>query len=135
MRKNQQSGFTLVELLIVVVIIGVLAAIAYPAYQDYGKRARRADAKQALLDLGLNQEKWRANNSSYASTIASVWFNGTTSLDGYYNLTVSNGTATNFNANATPTGIQTGDDCGTFAITANGEDTSGSNASADCWNR
>jgi len=138
MIKKPSYGFTLIELMIVVVIIGVLAAIAIPAYQDYGKRARRADAKHALLDASLNQEKWRANNSSYASTTVSVWSNtGALSLDGYYTIDAVSGTASQYSITATPVagGLQAGDDCGTFAIDANGEDTTGSFADTDCWNR
>ncbi|MGB1701920.1 MAG: type IV pilin protein [Cycloclasticus sp.] len=135
MIKKPSYGFTLIELMIVVVVISVLAALAYPAYQDYG--ARRADAKAALLDIQLNQEKWRANNSTYASTRASVWANGASSLDGYYTLAVSGGTATQYSAEATPTGIQVGDDCGIFAVDVNGEDktTTSGYATVDCWNR
>jgi len=135
MRTTSSNGFTLIELMIVVMIIGVLAAIAMPAYQEYSKRAKRADAKHALLAIQLNQEKWRANNSTYSSTIGDVWGNGTTSLDGYYDLIVSGGTGTQYSATAAPTGSQSGDYCGTFAINASGEDISSGNAGSDCWNR
>jgi type IV pilus assembly protein PilE len=139
MSKKYVDGFTLIELLTVVVIIGVLAALAFPAYQDYGSRARRADAKQALLTAQLMQERYRVNNASYAVTTTTIWSNNGTvlSLDGYYTINAVSGTVTSYSVTATPVGgsLQDGDDCGTFAVDEGGDDVSGSFASADCWNK
>ena len=46
-RRQRQAGFTILEIVIVVVIIGILAAIGYPAYQDQAEKTRRA---MALMD-------------------------------------------------------------------------------------
>ena len=67
--KNKHAGFTLIELLIVISIIAILAVNAIPAYSQYLQKARRADARTALLSLQLAQEKFRVNCRSYAITI------------------------------------------------------------------
>ena len=54
---KRSSGFTLMELMIVVAIIGILAAIAYPSYTEYVTRSKRADAKVALLTGAVGRGK------------------------------------------------------------------------------
>ena len=69
---KSKAGLTLIELLMVIVIVGVLAAIAVPMYTGYMQRARRADAKTALLQLRAAQEMYRAEKGGYALQIANT---------------------------------------------------------------
>ena len=63
------KGFTLIELMIVVVIIAILSAIAYPNYQAYVIRANRAMAKAELLEVAVRQEHFFLNNKTYANNL------------------------------------------------------------------
>lgn len=63
------KGFTLIELMIVVVIIGILAAIAYPGYQKWTTQTRRSDAQIALTRAASQQEKFFSDCGWYASTL------------------------------------------------------------------
>ena len=57
MRKHMR-GVTLMELMIVVVIIGILTAMAYPSYRQYVAKAKRNEAKAALLQISTMQERF-----------------------------------------------------------------------------
>ncbi|MGR9099493.1 MAG: type IV pilin protein [Gammaproteobacteria bacterium] len=100
MKRQIQNGFTLIELMIVVAVIAVIALVAIPSYQDYAKRARRSDARDALLTIKLAEEKWRANNISYTSTLSDLDMSDT-SPEGYYTLSLSDVTSTEYTVTAT----------------------------------
>lgn len=104
MKQKRISGFTLVELMIVVVIMSVLAAIAYPSYTKYTTQSRRSDAQIALTRIAAAQEKYFSDFSYYAKTISGTRAQGTgagnndtvlgldaTSLDGHYDLQLAAG--------------------------------------------
>ena len=67
MTRKNSTGFTLVEVMIVVAIVGILAAIAYPSYQDSVRKGRRAQARMALSDLLQQQERRYTQRNTYLS--------------------------------------------------------------------
>lgn len=65
----KQSGFTLIELMIVVAIVGILAAIAYPSYQSYVERTGRADGQAKLMEIMQAQERFYSQNQTYTANL------------------------------------------------------------------
>jgi type IV pilus assembly protein PilE len=66
--EKKRSGFTIIELMIVIGIVALLVSLAYPAYSQYVRKARRGEAQQLLLNWSINQEIWRSSNTIYADT-------------------------------------------------------------------
>jgi type IV pilus assembly protein PilE len=85
---NKTVGFTLVELMVVVLIVGILAAVAFPSYNEYVKKARRGDGTETLLAAAQSFEVYRGRTATYPSSLDLVNLD-TESPEGFYgNLTI-----------------------------------------------
>lgn len=139
---KRHAGFTLIELMIVIVVIAILAAIAIPMFGEQLAKSRRSEAISTLSDLMLRQEKWRANHATYG-TLADV--GGATFNNGYehYTYSVSANDGTDVLLTATPKGAQVGDRCGNFLLRIDGNNNNDPAGQVDkttstgvdrCWN-
>ena len=128
---------TLVELVIVLAIVATLASIALPLWNSQVQKARRDDARTALIFVQIEQEKYRADKGSYASSMSALGLStyNSSSRD-YYNVSIVSSSATAYVASAAPNtnGGQDNDLCGTFAVDQSGPNESGVYASiSECW--
>jgi len=133
---KHQKGFSLIELMIVVAVIGILAAVAYPAYQDYVIRSKRGDAMNALAAVRIAQEKYRANNVSFASDSSNIsGVDYSVSPDGYWDVEMVSADSSTFSVKATNKSPHVDGDCSPFLVDRNGASYATGYAQADCWER
>lgn len=142
--RHRSRAFTLIEVLIVIAMVGILAAIAIPNYTAYIQRAHRADAKAMLLQVAQWQQRVRTETNAFNAGLPASMSAVPATGAARYNIAAPTATATTFTLTATPTGVQTGDECGTFQLDHLGVRTvviggtthgAGSAEVVKCWGR
>ena len=97
----RKSGFSLIELMIVIAVVAILVALALPSYTGYIRKAKRGEAEQLLMNWANLQEIWRANNPTYADADDMA-----VPTHDNYTFTVTGTSASAFTLTADPTGDQ-----------------------------
>ena len=141
--SNRSSGWTLAELLIVVALMGLLAALALPTYQQQQRQARRSDGQVALLQLQMDQARWRGNHDSHADTLSALGWASDLSALGHYQITLTEASAEGYRAQAIALKNQAADrDCTPLHLSWQGSATAvfgaGEHLDSDphrCWRR
>jgi type IV pilus assembly protein PilE len=145
MNLQKTLGFTLIELMIVVVIIAILTAVGYPAYTQYVIRGKRSEGRAMLTDAAARQERYYSDCNKYASTIGTADNCATntinldaTSENGHYSIAISglNASAQIYTLTAAPQTF-TDDLCGNLTLDQTGSRGESGTATniKDCWGR
>jgi len=136
--KRKSTGFTLIELMIVLAIIGVLAAIAMPSYDIYLRRGSRSAAQAYMMQISGKQSQYLLDARNYAvgsTAITDLAVPTPPEVTAYYDVVVENATGgttvsspPTFRVRATPkAGTRQASD-GELILTHNGTKTKGGNA-------
>lgn len=138
-RTRMARGFTLIELMVVVLIVGLLAALAYPSYRDYVRRSNRAVGQAMLSDAAARQERFFSDNNTYTADMTDLGYaaNPAISEGNLYSVSSAAGAcgdiASCFTLTAAPvaTGPQADDaHCASMTLASTGAK---GGTSADCW--
>jgi len=141
-RVPRNSGFTLVEIVVVVAIIAILTMIAYPSFMQSVRKSKRTDAHTALTRASNNLERFFGTNNSYTTDAAQLGLmteGGTAYSDnGNYVMTIEAGaygigSSYVINANAKAGDMQEDDDgCTALTLDSAGRRTPDP-ADSRCW--
>jgi type IV pilus assembly protein PilE len=124
------KGFTLIEVMIVVVIIGILAAIAYPSYTRYVAQSTRAEGLSALMRLANLQEQYYLDNRKYTTDLSEL-IGADPYITEHGNYSVTSSGTSSFTLKAVAQGMQASRDSSCTPLTIT--DTGAKGPSAECW--
>jgi type IV pilus assembly protein PilE len=101
---SKQRGFTLIELMVVVVTVAILVAVAYPSYMRYLIRGNRSAAEAHLMDIAQLQQRYLLDARSFAPDLATLNMTTPGNVSPYYTIAIvtSAGPPPGFTATATP---------------------------------
>jgi type IV pilus assembly protein PilE len=110
---QSKRGFTLIELMIVVVVVAILATIAVPSYRKFIMRGHRSAAQSAMMDIANRQQQFLMANRSYVDSaeLTASGYALPTEVSDHYALTVTVGAGAvpTFLVTMTPLGFQADD--------------------------
>lgn len=142
MKPRWITGFTLIEVMVVVALVGILAAIAYPSYQSFIQRGQRSQAISVLRENAQFMERNFTEANRYDQNAAGValvlpFNNSPREGTATYGIALAAVTATTYSLAATPIAgtVAAGDACGTLTLNNLGQQGVGGSDVATCWNR
>ena len=132
---GKQTGFTLVEILIVIAILGILYSVALPAYTEHMQRSRRADIQQELLQYSASLERIYSRNGGYPNAFSiqnTDYYTFTYTATDKVSGAVSDFKNRGYSLKAAPKSgsAQASDRCGDLTVKHDG---SYSASFSDCW--
>ena len=141
--QAKNHGWTLAELLVTLGLMSVLAALAWPTYQQQQRQARRSDGQAALLQLQVDQARWRSVQDRYTESLTDLGWTSDRSPQGHYRISVTAASQEAYTAQATALGGQAADlECNPLHLSWQGSATAvwgaGDHTSSDparCWRR
>lgn len=127
---KQNSGFTLIEVMIAVTIIGILAAIAYPSYIDFVTKSGRSEGVAAVMQVANLQEQYYLDNRTFTTDLTALGMTASPFITEHGHYSVASTGGTTFTVTATAKGTQASRDsaCGTITLTH-----AGVKSPQECW--